>query len=257
MKLNFTQQGAGAPIILLHGMFGSLSNLGNLARVLAGNYRVISVDLRNHGESPHEQRMDLEVMALDIVELLDALEIDSAALVGHSLGGKVAMQVAMNNPSRVSCLLVADIAPVDYPQQVNDAVLSALQQLSGQVIDSRKAADAVLAKFPIDAPTRGFVLKNLRRLNDRQFDLKLNMQSISANYATELTRAPVGQPYSGATLFVKGENSAYIQAKHRVTIETLFPCSNIAVIEGAGHWLHAEQPERFNNLLCSFLSANL
>lgn len=257
MKLNFTQQGTGAPVILLHGMFGSLSNLGNLARALAGNYHVISVDLRNHGESPHEQRMDLEAMAADIVELMDEQGLGAAALVGHSLGGKVAMQVAMNNPSRVACLVVADIAPVDYPQQSNNAVLSALEELSQGAIDSRKSADAVLTKFEIDAPTRGFVLKNLRRLNDHQFDLRLNMQSISANYATELTRAPVGQSYSGSVLFVKGENSAYIQDRHRAVIETLFPQNRIELIEGAGHWLHAEKPEQFNNLLSSFLDANL
>ncbi len=256
MKLNFTQQGAGAPIILLHGMFGSLSNLGNLATALAGNYRVISVDLRNHGESPHEQRMDLEVMAADIIELMDGQGIDSAVLIGHSLGGKVAMQVAMNSPSRVACVLVADIAPVDYPQQENNAVLSALEQLSEEAIDSRQSADAVLAEFEIDRPTRGFVLKNLRRLNDGQFDLKLNMPSISANYATELTRAPVGQPYLGPALFVKGEHSAYIQDKHRLRIEALFPHSCVELIEGAGHWLHAEQPERFNNLVLGFLNAN-
>ena len=116
MKLNFTDQGTGPVVILLHGMFGSLSNLGNLARALAPSYRVISVDLRNHGDSPHDSAMDIPVMALDVVELMADLGIHSAHLIGHSLGGKLAMQVALNNPQLVATLVVADIAPVSYPQ---------------------------------------------------------------------------------------------------------------------------------------------
>ena len=114
MKLNYTDQGSGNPIFLIHGLFGSLSNLGNLARVLAPNYRVISVDLRNHGNSPHDAEMCLVSMANDIIELMNSLSIASAYFVGHSLGGKVAMQLAMNSPDRVKSLVVADISPVKY-----------------------------------------------------------------------------------------------------------------------------------------------
>ena len=114
MQLNYSEQGGGDPVFLIHGLFGSLSNLGNLARALASNYRVISVDLRNHGDSPHDSKMGLLSMAEDMVELMDALSIDEAYFVGHSLGGKVAMQLAMTCPDRVKSLVVADMAPVRY-----------------------------------------------------------------------------------------------------------------------------------------------
>ena len=257
MKLNYREQGRGAPLILMHGMFGSLSNLGNLARALADNYRVISVDLRNHGDSPHEQRMDLEVMGLDIVELMDQLCIESAALIGHSLGGKVAMQVAMNNPNRVTCLAVADISPVDYQEQTNSTVISALEQLSGGVIESRHEADTLLSEYQIDAPTRAFILKNLYRLSTGLYGLKLNVDSIASNYGNNLVRAPEGQSYAGPTLFVKGQNSAYIQDKHRPIIDALFPHSQLEIIDGVGHWLHAEKPQVFNSLVSGFLTANI
>lgn len=257
MKLNYREQGRGAPLILMHGMFGSLSNLGNLARALTDNYRVISVDLRNHGDSPHEQRMDLEVMGLDIVELMDQLCIESAALIGHSLGGKVAMQVAMNNPNRVTCLVVADISPVDYQEQTNSPVISALEQLSEGVVESRQEADALLSEYQIDAPTRAFILKNLRRSSAGQFELKLNVESIAANYGNKLVLAPRGEPYAGPTLFVKGQNSAYMQDKHRPIIDTLFPQSQLEIIHGVGHWLHAEKPQEFNSLVCGFLTVNV
>ena len=256
MKLNYIEQGTGTPVILMHGMFGSLSNLGNLARALAGSYRVISVDLRNHGDSPHEQRMDLQVMAEDIIELMDKLDIPSSTLIGHSLGGKVAMQVAMSQPDRVDCLVVADISPVDYPEQNNHQVVRALEELSKQTIDSRQVADGILAEYPIDAPTRAFVLKNLRRLSSGNFELKLNVDSISENYGNKLVLAPTGEPYTGPTLFIKGQNSAYIQDKHRPIIKDLFPNSRLEVVSDVGHWLHAEKPEVFNSLVYGFLDEN-
>ncbi|MCS5588205.1 MAG: alpha/beta fold hydrolase [Porticoccaceae bacterium] len=255
MKLNYTEQGAGTAVILIHGIFGSLSNLGNLARNLSAGYRVLSVDLRNHGDSPHEQSMDLQLMAADIVELMDDLALGTAHLVGHSMGGKVAMQLAMNYPQRVDSLLVADIAPADYPQQ-NINVINALASISKVSIESRKMADNELVRYQIDAPTRAFILKGLRRESNGQFVLKFNLSSIVANYARKLALAPVGQPYTGPSLFLKGQTSAYIQDKHIPVIESLFPQSTLQVVQGAGHWLHAEKPDDFNNLVSAFLGAN-
>jgi esterase len=257
MKLNYKEQGSGAPLILMHGMFGSLSNLGNLARALADDYRVISVDLRNHGDSPHEQRMDLEAMGLDIIELMDQLCIESAALIGHSLGGKVAMQVAMNYPARVACMVVADISPVTYPQQTNSPVINALEHLAKETVNSRQEADALLTGYQIDTPTKAFLLKNLYRLSTGLYGLKLNVDSIASNYGNNLVRAPEGQSYAGPTLFVKGQNSAYIQDKHRPIIDALFPHSQLEIIDGVGHWLHAEKPQVFNSLVSGFLTANI
>lgn len=265
MKLNYAEQGVSGqdgvelgskpPVILMHGMFGSLSNLGNLARELAADYPVISVDLRNHGDSPHEDMMTIPLMAADILELMDDLQLSEAHLVGHSLGGKVAMQIAQTWPQRVRSLVVADIAPVNYPQ-ANSHVVDALNQLHNSHIDSRKAADQILAGYIPDMATRGFILKNLQRNTEGGFSLKLNVPSIVANYSNSLVEAPEGPPFVGPCLFLKGELSAYIQEKHQSLISTLFPAYEFQVIEGAGHWLHAEKPEQFNSLVISFLNAN-
>ncbi|MDC0088564.1 alpha/beta fold hydrolase [Porticoccaceae bacterium] len=252
MKLNYIEQGSGPAVILVHGMFGSLSNLGMLARALLPDYRVISVDLRNHGDSPHEQLMDLASMAADIVELLDDLNLASAILIGHSLGGKVAMQVALNDAVRVSDLVVIDIAPVTYDKH-QDVALDALNLLAQKPIESRREADAMISKQIVEAPTRAFLLKNLARTPQGDFNLKLNLTSINQNYATTLVSAPTGQAYEGPTLFLKGEHSAYIQQKHRPLIEQFFPASRLEVVANTGHWLHAEKPEAVNTLIRAFI----
>lgn len=255
MLINFSEQGSGDPVILLHGMFGSLSNLGNLARHLSSDFRVISVDLRNHGESPHHQVMDLPSMAADIVALMDALDMDTAALVGHSLGGKVAMQAAMDEPHRVANVVVADISPVTYaPRQ--DAALDGLTALHQADIQDRREADEIMARYVSEPQVRAFLLKNLSRSDDGHYKLRLNMASILQNYGTSLVAAPAGQPYKGQALFIKGELSAYIQTKHGVTIERMFPNNRRATIEGVGHWLHAEKPQEFNALVAEFLQSH-
>ncbi len=266
MKLNYIEQGAHLEqagnssdiptIILIHGMFGSLSNLGMLARTLIDRYRVISVDLRNHGDSPHEQKMDIPSMAADIVELMDCLQIDSAALIGHSLGGKIAMQVALDSPARVTALVVADIAPVTY-QGGQDRALAGLVALGAGSIESRSAADKLLSEYIEEPATRAFLLKNLARDKQGSLSLKLNISSIEENYATTLVAAPSGDSFSGPTLFLKGENSAYIQDKYRPVIEQMFPRVALQVVAKAGHWLHAEQPQMFNGLVAEFLEKNL
>lgn len=265
MKLNYAQQGAPdkgtaasdskPAVILMHGMFGSLSNLGNLARALSADYWVIAVDLRNHGDSPHEDSMTIPLMAGDIIELMDDLGLSEAHLVGHSLGGKIAMQIAQTWPDRVRSLVVADIAPVNYPQS-NSAVVDALNELQNTSIQSRKVADQILAGYIPDRATRGFILKNLQRDSQGGYSLKLNVASIVANYSSSLVEAPEGPVFAGPCLFLKGELSAYIQDKHRPLIRSLFPASQLEIIAGAGHWLHAEKPQEFNNLVIGFLIAN-
>jgi len=255
MKLNYIEQGSGPVIILIHGMFGSLSNLGMLARSLVDDCRVISVDLRNHGDSPHAQQMDLASMAGDIIELMDDLNISSANLIGHSLGGKIAMQVALNFPAKVQSLVVADIAPVTYSGG-QDQALAALTALSQLRVHSRSAADQVMSEYIEEAPTRAFLLKNLARDDQGNLSLKLNMASILDNYATTLVAAPTGDSYAGPTLFLKGENSAYIQHKHRPIIEKMFPKAKLKVVANTGHWLHAEKPRLVNSLVAAFLGEN-
>ena len=255
MKLNYQEQGEGYPVILIHGMFGSLSNLGNLARCLSSQFRVISVDLRNHGDSPHDPIFDMSSMAEDIVSLMNSLSLPTAFIVGHSLGGKVGMQLAINHSDRVNKLVVADISPVTY-QPRNDPALNGLVALSETSIQSRNQAEELLADFINDSQTRAFLLKNLKRKDDCGFVLKLNMRAVTENYGTTLVAAPSGGQFDNPCLFIKGETSAYIQEKHRPIIKEMFPNSQVNVISGAGHWLHAEKPKLFNDQVMEFFTTN-
>ncbi len=241
-------------MILMHGMFGSLSNLGLVTRALADSHSVIAVDLRNHWDSPHSTSMDYPCLADDIVELMDDLNLDQADLLGHSMGGKVAMQVALNYPERVNKLIIADIAPVDYKPDRHGGVLEGLSLLATTRPNSRKEADRLLADHVNETSVRAFLLKNLVRAEDGRFDLRLNMEGIVANYFDTLTLAPTGEPFSGPVLFIKGENSAYIQDKHRSEVVRLFPNAQFKMIANTGHWLHAEKPETFNKIVRTFLN---
>ncbi|TNF06416.1 MAG: alpha/beta fold hydrolase [Gammaproteobacteria bacterium] len=256
MKLNYQIQGAGEPVILMHGMFGSLSNLGLVGRALIDRYQVISVDLRNHGESPHAMEMDYPCMADDIVELMDHLDIPQAHLLGHSMGGKVGMQLALNQPEKVGKLIVADIAPVDYKPDRHGGVLEGLKALAHTRPASRQQANEILAEHVQESGVRAFLLKNLVRADDGHFDLRLYLEGILANYYDTLTLAPTGNPFSGPTLFIKGADSAYIQDKHRETVMRLFPNAQLKIIANAGHWLHAEKPDTFNRIVTQFLAGN-
>jgi len=252
MQLNYSEQGVGDPVFLIHGLFGSLSNLGNLARALAPNYRVISVDLRNHGDSPHQPEMSLLSMAQDLVELMDYLSITSAHFVGHSLGGKVAMQLAMTDAARVKSLVVVDIAPVKY-QDNNTIIINNLYNLSKVFIEDRKMADSFLSKQGVEPFVRAFLLKNLRRNAAGNFELKININAIKANYENHLSVAPVGDFFTAPCLFLKGENSDYIEQQHLPIIQSIFPKSSVKTIEAVGHWLHAEKPELFNQMVLQFI----
>ncbi len=252
MKLNFRDRGEGNAVILIHGLFGSLANLSSLAKELEEMFRVVSVDLRNHGASDHSQKMDLSGMAGDISETMRFLGISEAAIVGHSLGGKVGMQMALSFPNLVTNLVVADIAPVKYSSQHNP-LLDGLQHLNEMSVISRSEADDVLSKYETDRAVRAFLLKNLVRENSGQYRLRLNLAAIIENYNVTLTAAPQGEPSLCPVLFLKGQNSAYIQNKHYKEINRIFKRASVRVIDGAGHWVHTEKPELFNQLVSEFL----
>lgn len=260
VELNHRISGEGEPLILLHGLFGSLENLGGVARRLEDNWQIHALDQRNHGSSPHTATMDYPAMAADVVAYLDAKGIDKACILGHSMGGKVAMQVALSHPERVQAVIVADIAPVSYHPR-HDAVLDGMKNLDLRGVKSRKEADARLAEFVEIAGVRQFLLKNLERIpadaqtdDDLIFRWRLNLPVIDACYQN-LADAPDGKgPYEGPVLFIKGADSAYIQEKHQDTIRRLFPKAELKVIEGTGHWLHAEKADAFAALCRDFLA---
>lgn len=256
MKLNFKQVGkapGSAPaIVLLHGLFGSLSNLAAVAKALGENFTTYQLDLRNHGLSPHDAEMSYASMADDIIEFMDDHNLQQAHLLGHSMGGKVAMQVALSHAERVNRLIVADIAPVHYPKRRNPAI-EGLKTLAQSQLESRQQADQILSNYIEEKQVRAFLLKNLYRKKSGHYGLRLNLSAIDTHYQT-LSEILVGQCFNGPTLFLKGSHSSYIQQKHQATIVQLFPNAKIKVISGTGHWLHSEKPDTFNRLVVQFLS---
>ncbi len=262
VELNHRITGEGAPLILLHGLFGSLENLGGIARRLQDDWQIHALDQRNHGSSPHTETMDYPAMASDVMAYMDRQGIDKACILGHSMGGKVAMQVALQAPARVERVIVADIAPVSYKPR-HDAILEGLKSIDLNAVASRQDADQRLAEQVDALATRQFLLKNLERVpRDEQseggplFRWRLNLPVIDACYGN-LSQAPEGDgPYQGPVLFLKGADSAYIQEKHREAIQQLFPAAELRVIQDTGHWLHAEKPDTFAALCRRFLAGN-
>lgn len=260
VELNHRISGQGEPLILLHGLFGSLENLGGVARRLEDTWQIHALDERNHGSSPHSDEMNYPAMAADIVAYMDSQGIDQASILGHSMGGKVAMQVALSYPQRVRSIIVADIAPVTYHPR-HDDILEGMKSLDLKGVTSRKLADERLAEFVAIPGVRQFLLKNLERIPAEEqtddeviFRWRLNLPVIDASYQN-LAAAPEGEgPFEGPVLFIKGADSAYIQDKHQDTIHRLFPSAQLKVIEGTGHWLHAEKADTFADLCRAFLA---
>ncbi len=251
ISLHSESRGEGEAVVLLHGLFGSASNLLSLSRSLEPHYRVIRMDLRNHGKSPHRDAMDIPAMALDVAGTLDELGVERAVLVGHSLGGKVAMQLASTQPKRVKKLVVADIAPVRYGRG-HDAIIEALLAMDLRSLRNREQADELLRTVVQELPIRQFLLKNLIRDGD-SWAWRMNLPVIADCYDL-LRDAPDQNVYPGPTLFVRGELSRYIVDENRVAIMRQFPDSRLETIAGTGHWLHAEKPAEFNALVNGFLA---
>ena len=238
--------GEGSPVLLLHGLFGSARNLGGVARALSARHRVLALDMRNHGDSPHDPAMDYDLMAADVQETMDAAGLDTAAVLGHSMGGKVAMRLALAAPGRVSRLVVADIAPVPNPPNFS-AFTAAMLAVTPDL--SRPEADAVLAPVVTDAAVRSFLLHNFRPGEGWRIGLP---EIAAALPRIEGWDAIAGQ-YGGPALFVTGARSDYVKPEHRPAITRLFPSARFVAIKDAGHWLHAEQPEAFNATVAAFL----
>ncbi|TAA48450.1 alpha/beta fold hydrolase [Corallincola spongiicola] len=252
MQLHFQRQGQGPTVILIHGLFGSLENLGTLSRHLQTHFDVVSVDLINHGRSGHKDATNYIDMAGDIIETMDALNIERAHCVGHSMGGKVAMELAMLAPHRFKRIVVADIAPVKYPSH-HVQVLKGLAALNQQLpVANRQQADQILQEFLPDVGVRLFLLRNVTR-SDVGLIWQFNYRGTLASY--DAIREPTSeQPaFIGPTLFIKGEQSDYILPEHRPAIMTRFPNATAKIIQGTGHWLHAEKPGLFNRLVEQFL----
>ncbi|MCB1666003.1 MAG: alpha/beta fold hydrolase [Pseudomonadales bacterium] len=252
MKLNYKQYSTeGEPLLVLHGLFGSYGNWGWQARQLASDFAVYGLDLRNHGGSPHSDDMDYPCMARDVLEFMDDHGIARCHLLGHSMGGKTAMQVALAAPERVDRLVVADIAPVQYEGQ-HDRILAGLKAIDTARIRSRGEADAILAEYEPDELVRQFLLTNLVKQADDAYGWRINLPVLTSHY-DRLREAPAEGQFEGPVLFVKGALSNYITEAHRDAILQRFPHARIKVILHTGHWLHAEKPQTFYHIVHGFL----
>jgi pimeloyl-ACP methyl ester carboxylesterase len=253
MILHASQVGAGRPVVLLHGLFGAAKNFGAVQRALARDWRVIALDLRNHGSSPHAPGMGYDLQADDVLETLHALDARPCALVGHSMGGKTAMRVALAAPDAVERLVVSDIAPVAYPPAFR-AFAAAMAALDFSAGPNRAALDAALAVTVDDPAVRGFLLQNVRLGATPSW--QIGLAEITAGLpAIEGWPDPGPATYAGPTLFVTGERSTYVRPEHREKIRAGFPAARFVQVKDAGHWVHADNPSGFLAVLGAFLTA--
>ena len=263
-QLHYQQLGQGDHLILIHGLFGSLENLNMVARQLKQNYCVTSIDVRNHGQSFHKAGMAYPDLAQDVIHLLDDLSINKCHILGHSMGGKIAMELALSHPNRVNKLIIADIAPVTYPAH-HSTIIEGLLAIDVAKIQQRKEAMEQLAFYEKNVGVRQFLLRNLVTNSQDQFIFRCNLNHIAKGYPQIMqfnnnqsiddqnTKNKDNRVFSGNTLFIKGGNSDYILPEHKDSICALFPTATFKIIQGVSHWLHAEKTTAFNKLVENFL----
>lgn len=255
LTLHFDLMGGehpGTPLVILHGLFGSSTNWRSIAQQCAMLRPVFTLDLRNHGRSGWHDNMNYPAMAADVVAFMQQQGIGSAHILGHSMGGKVAMVVSLTVPEQVASLTVADIAPVDYAPTLI-AYIKAMRSLDMCAMQSRADIDLALARTISHEKSRAFLLQNLTRA-DGQYRWRLNLD-VLAEHISEISGFPdyAGRQYSGPGLFVHGAQSDYVQPDHEAVIRRYFPAAELSCIKQAGHWLHVQQPQIFLERLHRFL----
>lgn len=260
MNLHFKELGqphaAAPPLVMLHGLFGSSDNWLGVAPKLAQNARVFLVDLRNHGLSPHSDDMTFALMADDIAEFLDARQLNRARVLGHSLGGKVAMQFALTFPARLDRLVVVDIAPRAYAPE-HESLFKALLALDLKQYHSRTQIEESLAPAIPDLTLRRFLLKNLKSSSSssssmRSFDWRIPLNSLFASYPKLCEALTFPNTFPGPMLFLRGGQSPYVSDADAPLIHQFFPQAAIETIPTARHWVHADAPDEFVKRVSDF-----
>lgn len=256
MKLFFRKIGAGEPLIILHGLLGASDNWLTIGRQLAERHTVYLLDMRNHGRSPHSKEFHYVIMAADVNEFMLDHEIHSAVLIGHSMGGKVAMHLALDYPHKINKLVVVDIAPKAYPLPYFKNIIETLAKVDLSGVKRRKEVEAQIAPNIPDPVVRNFLLKNLVRGKGNTFSWKVNLAALLDNVdmlSGEIYREEI---FSNPALFVRGGNSNYVLDEDIPLIKTKFPRAEFVTIPGAGHWLHVDAPEKFMEELLAFMERN-
>lgn len=251
MKLFYRKTGSGCPIFILHGLFGSSDNWLGIAKVLSSHYTVYIPDQRNHGRSPHSNVWNYEVMAADIKSLVEAEGLKEIWVLGHSMGGKVAMELAIKYPGMLRKIMVLDIGPKSYPIR-HRYIIDGLKSIDLSSITKRSEADKQLSEYIPSKPVRQFLLKNLERGNDGSFNWKINLDVIDQNIEVAGKPQTATIPVNNEILFLRGSQSDYILDSDLEQIQQLFPAAEFETIQNAGHWMHAEQPEAVMNAVKRF-----
>jgi esterase len=252
MDLNFKDSGQGQPLLVLHGLFGMLDNWQSVAGHLDKDHLVVLIDQRNHGRSPHTDSMSYQEMATDIRDFMENRWMYNAAIMGHSMGGKTAMQLALMYPGMVSRLIVVDISPVRYPAG-HEAIFRALLNADLSHAKSRGAVDAQIQTEIGDPRIRQFLMKNLRRTKAGSYEWRINLPVIYRDYEKILGPIECDHPFEGPALFIRGGKSGYVLPEHESRIRAFFPEAEILTIPNAGHWVHADAPAALIQAVREFL----
>ncbi|ENU57612.1 alpha/beta fold hydrolase [Acinetobacter guillouiae] len=235
-------------LVLIHGLFGSLSNLGIIAREFQGKFNLLQIDVRNHGHSAHSDEMNYQLMAQDVLQTLDHLNIEKFIAIGHSMGGKIAMKLADLAQDRMQKMIVLDMTPFAYQENHHDQIFKALFAVENAQIESRKEATEIMRQYLKEEMVIQFLLKSFSKGK-----WLFNVQALFNHYADILSWENQ-QVNPIPALFIKGGNSPYIsKAEHFSAIETQFSHSQVKVIEQVGHWLHAEKPAVVNQMISGFI----
>jgi len=255
MQLFFRKFGEGKPLIILHGLFGISDNWVSFAKKIADlGFEVYIPDQRNHGQSPHSPVFNYLALVDDLFEFIDEHELEEAVILGHSMGGKVAMRFALENPQFLSKLIVVDISLRAYearPHHKN--VIRAMKQVDFNKITTRKQVEEILMESIKDPKVRLFVMKNLHRIENTHFEWRLNLDAICDHLDQMFDGIDIPEPFMQPSLFIRGGASDYVMDHDIPPINKAFPNNQLHTIEGATHWVHAEAPELFYKYVTEFL----
>jgi esterase len=253
VKLFFREYGNGEPIVVLHGLFGSSDNWLTQAKLFSEDFKVFTVDLRNHGQSPHHDDFDYKSMVGDLQQFFDDHNLTTATLIGHSMGGKAAMNFALTHPEEVGKLIVVDIAPRIYDLE-HYVIADGLAAIPVEKVSSRKQAEDILGEYVSDIGTRQFLLKNLQRQPEGGFTWKMNLKVIREKLRNVGEDLIVEGTYEKPTLFIRGSNSSYVLDSDLKRIKEVFPLAELQTMD-TGHWVQAEKPQEFVTLVTDWLTA--
>jgi len=251
MKLFFRPQGQGKPLIILHGLLGSSDNWHSLGKLFAETFSVYIVDQRNHGQSPHSDEFNYKLLTEDLEEFIKENKIEKPHIIGHSMGGKTAMNFAVKNPTGVDKLIVVDIVPKKYVVR-HDRLIEGMKAIPLKDITTRAEAEVALAGYEPDPAVRQFLLKNLARDEEGKFVWKVNLPAIDQHLQETGEEMVYKGTFDGPTLFLNGKKSDYYVNGDDVLIKKIFPHSQIISLD-TGHWVQAEKPQEFSQVVLQFL----